>query len=139
LKISRYRGQQKKLKSCFNDILGLRIVVSSYNTLDSIPDYFKVVDMRNGKANDDGYRGIHLYYSKSNNHYPIEIQIWEKRDEQFINWCHKYTYKTPISMKVQCTLRKWYDIGKIKTELDFQQALETLKSCETFNNYYKEA
>ncbi len=31
--------------------------------------------MSNGKAADDGYRGVHAYYQKSGKHYPIEIQF----------------------------------------------------------------
>lgn len=30
--------------------------------------------MSHGKANDDGYRGVHVYYQLDNFHYPIEIQ-----------------------------------------------------------------
>ena len=29
--------------------------------------------MSAGKANDDGYRGIHVNYQKDGHHYPIEI------------------------------------------------------------------
>ena len=31
--------------------------------------------MSKGKSNDDGYRGVHVYYQKDNKHYPIEIQF----------------------------------------------------------------
>lgn len=34
-----------------------------------------IADMSSGKAVDDGYRGVHVYYQKSGKHYPIEIQF----------------------------------------------------------------
>lgn len=50
------------------------IIISDYKEiLEQNLEIFKVADMRNGKVNDDGYRGIHLYYQNSNKHYPIEI------------------------------------------------------------------
>lgn len=50
-------------KQCFNDILGFRLHFDSYP--DTFPDYFRVVDLRNGKRIDDGYRAIHLYYQSA--------------------------------------------------------------------------
>lgn len=41
----------------------------------SFPDYFRVVDLRNGKQVDDGYRAIHLYYQRDSLAYPIEVQL----------------------------------------------------------------
>ena len=51
----------------FNDVLGIRIIVDSYDVVDNIklPDFVKMADMRNGKANDDGYRAVHMYYQKN--------------------------------------------------------------------------
>lgn len=55
---------EMRLEKVFNDILGFRMLVDSYDTLleGKIPQEMRVVDMSNGKANDDGYRGVHLYY-----------------------------------------------------------------------------
>lgn len=47
-------------KQCFNDVLGFRIQLDQYPT--EFPEYFRVVDLRDGKQIDDGYRAIHLYY-----------------------------------------------------------------------------
>lgn len=49
------KGIQKSLRfnTTFNDLLGLRIRVKNYDV--KIPDYFRVVDMRNGKKDYDGY------------------------------------------------------------------------------------
>ena len=49
--------------------------------------------MTKGKAIDDGYRGVHVYYQKSGRHYPIEIQFNTLFDRQLNNWLHDYLYK----------------------------------------------
>ena len=74
-------------KQCFNDVLGFRLRFNGY------PDYFRVVDLRNGKQVDDGYRAIHLYYQRDNLAYPIEVQLWCGRDYYFNLWSHQYVYK----------------------------------------------
>lgn len=57
-------------KQCFNDVLGFRLRFDDYP--EEYPDYFRVVDLRNGKKIDDGYRAIHLYYQRDNLAYPVE-------------------------------------------------------------------
>lgn len=37
-------------------------------------DNIRVADMSNGKAKDDGYRGVHVYFQLGDYHYLIEIQ-----------------------------------------------------------------
>ena len=49
-------------KQCFNDVLGFRLRFDEYPN--DFPDYFRAVDLRNGKQVDDGYRAIHLYYQR---------------------------------------------------------------------------
>ena len=85
----------------------------------------RIVDLRNGKKNDDGYRAIHLYYQKSNYHYPIEVQIWNKKDYEFHNWMHKYSYKY-LNNSEGVRLRKLFDRGLINTEQDFINMLNLL-------------
>ena len=46
-------------KQCFNDVLGFRLHFDKYP--EEYPDYFRVVDLRQGKLVDDGYRAVHLY------------------------------------------------------------------------------
>lgn len=117
-----------EVKACFNDILGFRVLVDS---LDEVFDYLnqldniRIVDLRNGKKNDDGYRAIHLYYQKSNYHYPIEVQIWNKKDYEFHNWMHKYSYKY-LNNSEGVRLRKLFDRGLINTEQDFINMLNLL-------------
>lgn len=53
--------------------------------------------MSTGKANDDGYRGIHVYFQMSGSHYPIEIQYNTYYDRQFNNWLHKYICKKRLT------------------------------------------
>ena len=92
-----YRKYEKTLrnhggfKQCFNDILGFRLHMQEYPV--KFPEYFRVVDLRNGKKMDDGYRAIHLYYQRDNLAYPIEIQLWCGNDFQFNVWSHRHIYK----------------------------------------------
>lgn len=109
------------IKSTFNDLLGIRIIVNEYPQ--SYPDYIRVVDMRSGKKNDDGYRGVHLYYQKDNYHYSVEIQINTKRDRLFADLTHKYLYKK-TSNELSLLLREKFDRGLIVNEKDFLKEIE---------------
>lgn len=108
----------RNFQSLFNDILGLRIFATSYP--DEFPNYFRVVDMRNGKKHDDGYRGIHLYYKLDNYHYIIEIQIWAGNDIDFNSWSHASGYKTLTDEQLKY-LRRLYDSGEINSYSDFMK------------------
>ena len=109
----------------FNDILGLRITVESYDTINELefPVGSKIVDMRSGKANDDGYRGVHVYLQKDHTRYPIEIQFFTPADKQFNGWLHDNTYKYK-SAEIGRHLRELYDNHTIKDEEDFRKELE---------------
>ena len=78
-------------KQCFNDVLGFRLHFKHYP--EEFPSYFRVVDLRNGKQIDDGYRAIHLYYQRDSHSYPIEVQLWCEEDYLFNLWSHMYVYK----------------------------------------------
>ena len=78
-------------KQCFNDVLGFRLRFEEYP--EEFPDYFRVVDLRQGKKIDDGYRAVHLYYQRDNLAYPIEVQLWCGKDYAFNIWSHQYAYK----------------------------------------------
>ena len=123
LKYDRYYPS-KEIGACFNDILGIRIVVFDYD-IDLINEDIRHVDMVKGKKNDDGYRGYHIYYKKSNFHYPIEVQFFIEKDYIFNMWLHKYVYKYKDNM-IGCKLRDLYDKGIIQNEDDFK---EELKKC----------
>ena len=73
-------------RKVFNDILGFRAFCDDYNQiLEKESLQFRIADMSSGKAIDDGYRGVHVYYQKSGKHYPIEIQFNTLFDRQLNN------------------------------------------------------
>jgi len=84
--------------------------------------------MTHGKAKDDGYRGIHVYYQLDGYHYPIEIQYNTYYDRQFNNWLHKYIYKKSYDSSVGSQLRKIYEDGLIQTERKFREILSNVLS-----------
>jgi hypothetical protein len=93
--------------------------------------YFHIADMTKGKANDDGYRGVHLYFQKNNKCYPIEIQFNTLYDRQINNWLHDYLYKKEYSNKIGQQMRKEYENGNIRSVIAFEEVLkDVLSSCE---------
>lgn len=121
LKYDRYYPT-KEIGTCFNDILGIRIIVLDYD-INLSNENIRHVDMSNGKKNDDGYRGYHIYYKKSNFHYPIEVQFFTERDYIFNMWLHKYVYKYKDNM-IGIKLKDLHDKGIIQNEDDFKEELE---------------
>ena len=111
-------------KQFFNDVLGFRLRFDEYPN--SYPDYFRVVDLRNGKRVDDGYRAIHLYYQRDNLAYPIEVQLWCGKDYYFNLWSHQYVYKYK-SPEIGQKLYQEYNAGMIKTEQAFLMRLQELE------------
>ena len=79
--------------------------------------------MSNGKSNDDGYRGVHLYYQKDNFHYPIEVQFNTLYDRQINNWLHAFLYKKEYRNEVGIELRKAYEDGRVKNAEEFEEEL----------------
>lgn len=118
LKYDRYYPS-KEINACFNDILGIRMIVENYY-INIKNDKIRHVDMSKGKKNDDGYRGYHIYYKKSNYHYPIEVQFFTERDYIFNMWLHKYVYKYKDN-SIGIKLRELYDKNIIMTEEDFKE------------------
>ena len=112
-------------KQCFNDVLGFRLKFDEYPT--EFPDYFRVVDLRQGKQVDDGYRAIHLYYQRDSWSYPIEVQLWCGRDFCFNIWSHRYAYKYS-SETIGLHMRELFDAGDIQTEQAFKNKLKELTS-----------
>ena len=132
LKYNRYYPDHQTRK-VFDDLLGFRSLTDNYEdvlALQEIPE-LRVADLSRGKANDDGYRGIHVYFQLSGSHYPIEIQYNTYYDRQFNNWLHKYIYKKNYENAIGLRLRKMYERAKIQTEQDFKEALKrVLSNCE---------
>ena len=129
LKYERYYPDHQTRK-VFDDLLGFRSLCDNYDDVLDLRNIneFRIADMSNGKANDDGYRGIHVYFQLSGSHYPIEIQYNTYYDRQFNNWLHKHIYKKGYSNDIGLRLRKMYENAKIQTEKDFKEVLKSVLS-----------
>lgn len=126
MKYNRYYPDHQTRK-VFNDILGLRAFCDSYDQiLGGKSSQFRIADMSNGKAVDDGYRGVHVYYQKSGKHYPIEIQFNTMFDRQFNNWLHDYLYKKKYSIETGKVMREKYENGFIRNEHEFKEELSNV-------------
>lgn len=119
-----------RMEKTFNDVLGFRMLTDNYEEILKYPkmEKIRIVDMSRGKAGDDGYRGVHLYFQLDHFHYPIEIQVNTYYDRQVNNWLHKYLYKKNYPNEVGMQLRKLYENGKILEEEMFREALENVLS-----------
>ena len=129
LKYDRYYPDHQ-VRKVFNDLLGFRSLCDNYDDVLALRDIqeLRVADMSQGKAKDDGYRGVHVYFQVDGSYYPIEIQYNTYYDRQFNNWLHKYIYKKNYDDSVGLELRKMYESAKILTEQDFKEVLEHVLS-----------
>ena len=80
--------------------------------------------MSSGKANDDGYRGVHLYFQIDNSYYPIEVQFNTLYDRQLNNWLHSYLYKKNYPDEIGRIIRDEYEAGKIRNKEEFEEVLK---------------
>lgn len=129
LKYQRYYPN-RQMRQVFNDILGFRALCDSYaDLLNDKSEKLRIVDMSNGKANDDGYRGVHLYYQQDNFHYPIEVQFNTLYDRQLNNWLHAFLYKKGYSNDVGIEMRKAYEDGRVKNADEFEEVLKDVLRC----------
>ncbi len=131
LKYHRYYPDHQARK-VFDDLLGFRSLCDNYDDVINLQDYpeFRIADMSQGKANDDGYRGVHAYFQLDGSHYPIEIQYNTYYDRQFNNWLHKFLYKKNYDNSVGVQLRSLYESAQIQTEQDFKEAMKhVLSGC----------
>ena len=134
LKYKRYYPDHQARK-VFDDLLGFRSLCDNYEDVLQLNkiDKFRIADMTSGKSDDDGYRGVHVYFQIDGSHYPIEIQYNTYFDRQFNNWLHKYVYKKEYDNSVGCCLRKQYESAKILSEREFKEVLNNvLLNCETY-------
>lgn len=99
----------------FNDLLGFRSLCDSYADVLALADEpnFRVADMSAGKANDDGYRGVHVYFQLDHYYYPIEIQYNTYYDRQLNNWLHSFLYKKGYDASIGKMMRMEYEQGNI--------------------------
>ena len=121
LKYDRYYPNHQTRK-VFNDILGFRAFCDEYDQIfEEAAPQFRIADMSDGKALDDGYRGVHVYYQKSGKHYPIEIQFNTLFDRQLNNWLHDYLYKKSYPIDTGRIMRENYESGLIRNEQEFKE------------------
>ena len=125
-KFDRYYPDHQ-LRKVFDDVLGFRAFCDSYDDVLKL-DFpnIRIADMTKGKANDDGYRGVHVYYQRDPNYYPIEIQFNTLYDRQLNNWLHDYVYKKNYPLSVGKELRRQYENGNIKNVEEFEEVLENV-------------
>lgn len=120
LKYERYYPDHQARK-VFDDLLGFRSLFDNYEGVLELKKFseLRVADMSKSKANDDGYRGIHVYFQLNGNHYPIEIQYNTYYDRQFNNCLHKYVHKKKYDNFIRCHLREIYENAKILSDFLF--------------------
>ena len=134
LKYNRYYPDHQ-FRKVFDDLLGFRSLCDNYDDILELRaiSELRIADMSKGKANDDGYRGIHVYFQLDGIHYPIEIQYNTYYDRQFNNWLHKYIYKKNYDNCIGVQLRKMYESAEVLTEQKFKEALKNvLFDCEEY-------
>lgn len=129
-KYNRYYPNQQARK-VFNDILGMRAFCDDYTDVINLQsNIVRIADMSHGKANDDGYRGVHIYYQLDNFHYPIEIQFNTLFDRQLNNWLHDYLYKKDYPNEVGKMIRQKYEDGLITNIKNFEEVFyATISGC----------
>lgn len=110
----------------FNDVLSFRLKLKEYPKV--LPTYFTVDDHRAviDQEKDNGYRGMHLYFQLSPQHYPIEIQVWSSDDWNFNLWAQTYEvfFKDP---KIGRILKQMCLQGKITNLERFEKELVNLE------------
>lgn len=84
------------INKCLNDILGYRIIDNNYNN--NINGIIKLIErfkeekfrIKPVDRNLDSYKAYHIYFrGGSNMHFPIELQLWDKKDELSNRESHK--------------------------------------------------
>ena len=130
LKYERYYPDHQARK-VFDDLLGFRALCDDYDEIlqfDKV-EHIRIADLSKGKATDDGYRGVHVYYQINNHYYPIEIQYNTFYDRQINNWLHKYIYKYYKDPTIGKIMREKYESGEIRSEKEFREVLPNVLSC----------
>lgn len=118
-----------QVRKVFNDLLGFRSMVDSYDDILGAEEAcLKVVDLSCGKSVDDGYRGVHVYFTRKPGYYPVEIQYNTYYDRQINNWLHKHVYKHFDNPDIGFELRLAYERGYIHSEDDFVRRLDDVLS-----------
>lgn len=131
IKNSRVGCEKKFYKAC-NDNYGYRFIVDCkeedlinlVNSLE-IKDVTIIDFYSKNKTNDDGYRGIYMYFWYNRRGFPLEFQIWTVKDALLQFYTHEIIYKGNSSIpKKQYAkeLRKWLNLipnSPDEIELDY--------------------
>ena len=103
-KIHNYKTEQHEfgkvpINKCFNDLFGIRIILSPEQSFEQIISFVK--DTYPGKyrcfdSSKHDYKAVHLYFRMNNQTFPWELQIWNvcDVDNNFIshkNYKQEYT------------------------------------------------
>lgn len=115
----------KQLYNIFNDVLGFRFIIrtdpegllqAAQKFIDKCPSdniNCKLADQSDGKKNNDGYKGIHVYLRmKHNLSFPIEIQFWTREHALLNDYLHDDIYKGPDDeglVQYAVSLREWLE------------------------------
>jgi hypothetical protein len=118
------RNITKPLHKTINDILGMRFILkTNEKELLTIVEQFqttypsneinsRVVDMTDGKSENDGYKGIHVYIRKNNYVFPIEVQFWSRADALINDYLRENIYTKFDDPEVKTysnQLRRWME------------------------------
>lgn len=72
------------LRKCFNDLMGIRIIIDvgfeHKDVCDFMKKYYKNYKCINSSKNE--YIATHIYFEKGNLYFPWELQVWQKNDEE---------------------------------------------------------
>ena len=94
-KIDRYCKKKERgkvpINSCFNDLLGFRIILYEKIDYDVIQKFIKshFPKLKCINSSKDEYKAIHVYFYIDNFSLPWELQIWNIEDEQTNLESHK--------------------------------------------------
>ena len=87
-KIQNYKTERHEfgripINKCFNDLLGVRIILEPSLTFDEIHSFVESTYQRRYRCIDSSkldYKAVHLYFKESNQSFPWELQIWNRCD-----------------------------------------------------------
>lgn len=99
-KTARHEFGRVPISKCFNDLFGIRIILSPAQSFSQILSFIENTYSGKYKCIDsskDDYRAVHLYFKRDNQSFQWELQIWNDLDKDGNFASHKqykqeYTY-----------------------------------------------
>ena len=72
-----------QINKCLNDLFGIRIIMEQNIEFEQVLSFVNQYDnLKCIKALRQEYKAIHVYFKQDNLHFPWELQIWNKQDEE---------------------------------------------------------